>query len=91
MKNKKKMDFLLRSMLFVPGHIEKYFKHAIISNADSIVLDMEDSVPINHKEHARKSVKNKLADLKISQPIFVRVNALESGLLESGLEEPWLA
>ena len=42
-----------RSMLFLPGHKPSWVEKAIRSGADSIVLDLEDSVPADDKAAAR--------------------------------------
>ena len=36
---------ILRSMMFVPGHVERYLKKAAVSEADALILDLEDAVP----------------------------------------------
>lgn len=76
-------DYLLRSLLFVPGHNEKFLISASKTNADVLLLDIEDSVlPIENKQKARENVvkyvnkgffKNKL--------VFPRINDRESGQL----------
>ena len=86
MMKKTRKDFLLRSMLFVPGHIEKFFQKGIKSYADAIILDMEDSVPKSKKKDARARVKRKLKNCKLNMPIFVRLNSADTGLLEKDLE-----
>lgn len=73
---------ILRSMFFVPAHIDKFFDNAIGSEADALVFDLEDGVPIDQKKSARESLRAKLSSIKISQPIFIRLNAKETGLLE---------
>ena len=81
-----KKDFLLRSMFFVPGHIEKFYQKAVQSDADALVLDMEDSVPEDKKIEVRQLLKNRLKTCKLSIPVFVRVNSRETGLMEKDLE-----
>ena len=45
----------LRSLLFVPGHNRKLIKYAINSNADVLLLDIEDSVqPRSNKQRHNK-------------------------------------
>ena len=46
-----------RSVLFVPGHEEKKIKKAYTLNSDLIVLDLESTVPDDHKEQAKKIIK----------------------------------
>ena len=45
-----------RSILSVPGHVEKMHHKARLSQADVIMLDLEDSVPLDAKEAAREAV-----------------------------------
>ena len=71
---------VLRTPLIVAGNNEKYIKKAFASDCDCIVLCLEDGVPENFKEDARKSIKETLnSDLIDHRPIFVRVNSLETG------------
>lgn len=70
-------------MMFVPGHNEKLLASASKSNADAIILDLEDSVmPESNKEIARKTIVNKISkgDFK-NHLIFPRINDIESGHL----------
>jgi len=88
---KKRTDLLLRSLMFVPGHNEKLIEKALVSEADALIFDLEDSVmPVSNKEIARNTIKDyvsepyhlgysKISDSKKS--IFVRVNDRESGEL----------
>lgn len=70
---------LLRSMLFVPGHNEKFVEKASKSQADALILDMEDSVPEDDKEKARKTVGMCLdRGLFSRKTVFVRTNSLDS-------------
>ncbi len=61
--------------LFVPGTRSDRFEQALQSGADTIIIDLEDSVSDSQKEAARK---NLLAFNKKSSNIFVRVNDLDS-------------
>lgn len=49
------MEFV-RSLLFVPGHQERMLEKAFDLPADGVILDLEDAVPPDQKEHARASV-----------------------------------
>ncbi|MBU1652893.1 CoA ester lyase, partial [bacterium] len=72
---------ILRSLLFVPGHIEKMLLRAAEIEADGIVLDLEDAVPAGQKETARHCVRNALKENNYkSKTVFIRVNPFESGL-----------
>ena len=73
--------WVLRSMLFVPSHIEKMVKKGAASEADCVVLDLEDAVPDDNKEEARSAIRNSLASgLYAKKTVFVRINPLETGL-----------
>ena len=71
----------LRSLLFVPGDSERKFEKAAGSSADALILDLEDSVAPSQKPAARAHVAG-LIDRgeKRGWSLFVRVNALDSGL-----------
>jgi len=74
-------DWVLRSVLFVPSHIEKMVKKGAGSEADCVVLDLEDAVPENKKEEARVAIRDSLASgLYARKTVFVRINPLETGL-----------
>ena len=40
------MEHLFRSLMFVPAHNERLLNSASRSNADVLLLDIEDSVPV---------------------------------------------
>ena len=68
-----------RSILSVPGHIEKMHVKAARSAADVIMLDLEDSVPIEAKEAARRQVLTSLKAVDWQhRTVTVRINALDS-------------
>lgn len=73
--------FLMRSLMFVPGHNEKLHQSAARCDADVILLDMEDSVlPLANKQVARDlAEKNVKAGLYRDRVVFVRINDRESG------------
>ena len=80
---------LLRTMMFVPGHIEKLMGKASKCDADALVLDLEDSCkPNSNKEVARqvirKSVESGLFD---KFQVFVRVNPRGTGFLMKDVME----
>lgn len=65
----------IRSFLFVPGHRESWIDRVAGYGADAVILDLEDSVPADHKAAARALVANKISDLAATgQRIYVRVN-----------------
>ncbi len=76
----------MRSLLFVPGHREDMAQKAAISDADVVVLDLEDAVPINNKVAARRTVKDIITSgMFENKPLLVRINPSSSGLLEEDL------
>lgn len=69
----------LRSMLFVPGTKEKVMLKAIQSDADSVIIDLEDSVPVGIKEAIRNKVCEFLKTTETSKDtIYVRINSWDS-------------
>ena len=78
----------LRSMLFVPGDSERKFERASASDADALILDLEDSVALAKKAEARKAVAGIIDDPTARDwRLFVRINALDSGLALADLAE----
>jgi citrate lyase subunit beta / citryl-CoA lyase len=71
----------LRSLLFVPGDSERKFTKAQSSGADALILDLEDSVAPSEKPRARVQVGAAIDDKAArAWSLFVRINALDSGL-----------
>lgn len=75
-------DYLMRSLMFVPAHNKKLLDSSVRRDADVLLLDIEDSVPIYDKQMARDNIKEfvKRNDLS-GKLIFPRVNDRESGEL----------
>lgn len=68
-----------RSNLSVPGHMKKMHGKAMASQADVIMLDLEDSVPLEEKINAREQVISSLLDLDWEKKtVTVRINALDT-------------
>ncbi len=82
-------DYLLRSLMFVPGHNEKLLQSAIKSEADVLLLDIEDSVqPSLNKQIAREKIKQYAKQGKLNNHlVFPRVNDRESGHLLKDVHE----
>jgi citrate lyase subunit beta/citryl-CoA lyase len=77
----------IRSALFVPGNREDRMLKAPKYGADALIFDLEDAVAQDDKKAARHSVRVALEQLKDAQPaLFVRINALDSGLADEDLE-----
>ncbi|RZL91610.1 MAG: CoA ester lyase [Variovorax sp.] len=65
----------IRSFLFVPGNKASWIEKSVASQADALILDLEDSVPPAQKVEAREIVKSKLAWLaEMKQRTWVRIN-----------------
>ena len=78
-----------RSLLFVPGHRKGWAEKAVAAGADAIILDLEDSVPQDLKAETRHMVAETIRSLAKAHPhvsIYVRLNALESGMMGDDLE-----
>ena len=70
----------MRSLLFVPGDSPRKFDRASAGDADALILDLEDSVAPDGKLAARATVAAMLGAPRGRQALFVRVNALDTGL-----------
>lgn len=81
------MQKLRRTMLFVPGNNPGMIRDAHIYGADSIMLDLEDSVSVHEKDAARLLVYHALKSLDFGKTeVLVRVNALNSPFGKEDLE-----
>lgn len=78
----------MRSLMFVPAHNQKLLDSSLRRDADVLLLDIEDSVPVVDKQKARENIK-----LFVQRPeaqgkiIFPRVNDRESGELLKDLHQ----
>ena len=77
----------MRSLLFIPGDSEKKLAKAPGCGADVVILDLEDAVAPAHKEKAREMVADYLKSHQTGKSrIYVRVNALSTGLTDADLD-----
>ncbi len=78
---------LLRSLMFVPGNNRRFIDNASSTGADAVCLDLEDSVAPGDKAAGRQTVKESLPSVARGgdYQVFVRVNGLDTGLLEGDL------
>lgn len=76
-------DYLFRSLMFLPGHNEKLLNSAAKSEADVLLLDLEDSVqPVENKQVARNKIRDWVSRGAFKNHyVFPRVNDRESGQL----------
>jgi len=70
----------MRSFLFVPGDSERKLAKGPSSGPDALILDLEDSVAANRKAVAREMVRDYLKVSTRPVKLYVRVNALDTGL-----------
>ena len=78
---------LLRTVLSVPGNRENMIEKSKQLKADAVVLDLEDSVPVEEKSRARMIVRDAIPALTgAKHKIYVRINPWESGLAKEDLE-----
>jgi len=75
----------IRSYLYVPGSDPRRIEKALASEADAVILDLEDAVAPNRKEEARTTVAEVLRS-EHENPVFVRINAPDSVLAEEDVE-----
>ena len=77
----------MRSWLFVPGDSERKLDKSLASQADVLILDLEDSVAPQNKPLARDMAAGFIADRRgeTSALLYVRVNDLSTGLTDDDL------
>lgn len=68
----------LRSLLYVPASRQDLFDKAVASQADGVILDLEDAVAADQKGHARRQVCRYLERCSDGPAFFVRVNSCGS-------------
>lgn len=79
----------LRSFMFLPAHNKKFLDKAIVSEADAVILDLEDGVPAFRRAEARENIasysKQGLFDQR--KNIFIRINPIDSEDFIADIEE----
>lgn len=79
----------MRSLLFVPGDSPRKLAKALDAGADALLIDLEDSVALANKPSARVETRAFIeahAGRAGVPAIFVRVNAVGSGLIDEDLK-----
>ncbi len=67
---------MLRSLLYVPAHSERFLSKAHERGADCIILDLEDAVPEGDKDAAREGLATSIHAVGSNgAKVFVRINA----------------
>lgn len=70
-----------RSRLYLPGNTAKFIINACVHHPDAVILDLEDSVPMDKKTDARILVRNALrVNDFLGAEKMVRINQLPAGL-----------
>ncbi len=79
----------MRSLLFVPADSAKKLDKAMGSGADALIVDLEDSIALEAKAGARASAAAFLKDAMTAKArpfVMVRVNGLQTGLIDADLD-----
>jgi citrate lyase subunit beta/citryl-CoA lyase len=73
--NRVSNDFVRRSILIFPVNVKRFLDKAYLREADCIVMDLEDSVPLDEKDAARRLIKDSIPIVgKGGGDIAVRIN-----------------
>ena len=67
-----------RTLLFAPGSRTELLTKAQLGAADAMIFDLEDSVPLNAKDEARKNIQQVLA-LGLKKPMYLRISNPRAG------------
>lgn len=79
----------MRSLLFVPADSPRKMEKGLGSEADALIVDLEDSVAPDMKASARQTALAFLREAGAVEKrprLFVRVNALDTGLTDADLD-----
>lgn len=77
---------MVRTWMFVPGSSQKKMEKARDLAADVLIYDLEDAVPFNEKDTARKMVKNEL-HFNSKQARYIRINGINTPFFHDDLYE----
>ena len=70
---------LRRSLLYVPGNMPGMLQNIPVFEADGVMIDLEDAVPLQEKDAARVLTRNFLrAYQQRNKEMFVRINPLDT-------------
>lgn len=68
---------LLRSFMFLPANNSKFIDKALGSDADALILDIEDSVPSEQRQSARDNIiRYHNNESFVGKNIFIRINEI---------------
>lgn len=74
-----------RSYLFVPANRPERFEKALATDADAVIIDLEDAVPVELKVSARHELAQWLNDHPECQ-LMIRVNASQTEWFQADIE-----
>ncbi len=69
---------MIRSFLFVPADSERKIDKASASEADALILDLEDSVVPERRVEARRIAQDAIRRMSARDDVWVRINPLDS-------------
>jgi len=70
---------LAKSLLFVPANRPDRFLKALNSGADAVILDLEDSVPLQSKSDAREAIRQNWSQFQMAPcAVAIRINSPET-------------
>lgn len=72
------LAWMYRTLLFAPGSRPDLLAKAQMGEADALIFDLEDSVPIDAKDVARRNVADALK-AGLRKPMFLRINHPRAG------------
>lgn len=79
---------IMRTMLFVPGDKEKLLLKSLGLGTDAVIWDIEDAVALPEKALARTNIGHALEAAPAKHvPVYVRINALSSNMLDADLNQ----
>jgi citrate lyase subunit beta/citryl-CoA lyase len=79
---------LRRSLLYVPGNMPGMLQNIPVFEADGVMIDLEDAVPLQEKDAARVLTRNFLrAYQQRNKEMFVRINPLDTPYGYEDLQE----
>lgn len=79
---------LRRSLLYVPGNMPSMLQNIPVFNADVVMIDLEDAVPLSEKDAGRILTRNFLRLSRDRQyELYVRINPLDTPYALADLEE----
>jgi citrate lyase subunit beta/citryl-CoA lyase len=71
-------------LLFVPGNRDRMLQRGPTAGADALLPDLEDAVPMAEKPLARQMLREWIPQQSV--PVYVRVNAVETGMTRDDIE-----